>query len=512
MKKFLINASTILKNFLFLVVFIGSIICVKSQSEGEWKIIGEKSHFEGKDVVRIDEDLAGNIKVTTYIPKYEIGTGIYTAKGEWIDPKAIDGWMVNNWISGSKKEEKINLDNFTIPPKEKVYGMKRGVNNQICVFTKNGLLLYDNDKFSRHLEGVDFKEFNKAYLPLMIDNYVITEDEIFYFEKDRFNNIWELGKKAEVYKVELDTLNRLWVLTNRGILLCENGSTVQFLENVNFEKHNFPRPMLINDFVISKNGIYFFENGEFEKIREVGEPESYQFIQRDFFGRDWFVKKYKDFGPDYYTVLYYFNGNWTEYKSQIYGGGKYYYRFPEILHFRPDSSIWINGRNFIGIINDDTISKLPIDQEKIPKYFVYDKMIFDKKQNIYIACMVEEGIAIDFFKYEKRGGFLIQYDGDKLIYYTEENEMAKLKQTFIADMLVDKKNNLWMATGLPAEFRKLKSNTAIIIKKTPETVEIFNNSKGFDGGGRYQTIFEDSKGRIWIGSKTDGIYMYEYND
>ena len=95
--------------------------------------------------------------------------------------------------------------------------------------------------------------------------------------------------------------------------------------------------------------------------------------------------------------------------------------------------------------------------------------------------------------------------------------MAIMNKTYIRDMLIDKKNNLWIITGRPNDnlfvgMNKYNTSIALIIKKSSDQIEIFDNKNGFNAKAYYNLIFEDSKGRIWIGSPNNGVFMYEYDD
>lgn len=511
----------IFRILILLVIVFQISIDAYSQNEGQWKLKGDNT----PRVVNSGflEDSAGNIIIKSYYNHtHDIETSIYTSTGDWIDYKTVR--KNKSGIYGEKGF--VPFAQYKISNSEEIYGSKYDLEGQLWILTGKGLLLCKNNGHTRFLEDVDFQD-----TPEFINNYVVTENKIYFFLNNKFKLLKQMDKKEKIYSARLGKDKRVWILTKNGILKCENGNISQFLEDISFKSDDLLHPMFTEDFVLSKNGIYHFENDKFEKIREVSMQETYKLIKTDNEGRTWFIKRFVNGPEEYFILSYYKNGNWKEFSNQIFGEDFHYKAqytsFPKnLLYFRPDGKIWINGGDFIAYIEEDNIHKLPIDKTKIPKYFLFDDLAFDRENNVYISCNVSvkflEPDKPPFYNYaDNVGGCLLKYTGEEFVYYSNEDTFKNQTiNMFIREMLIDKKNNLWIITGVPSPFDPksqggapaLRRKSSIIVKMSKDKTEVFDKSDGIDQSYYKSSIFEDTKGRIWIGSFLTGVYMYEYEN
>lgn len=462
------SKKAIMKNLSLNVKVILLLILITSSqllsSQGNWVIKGEKTQLRGDQIIQISEDKSGSIwTISTPKSKEDVYFGHlnrYNINNEWEDFKG-DQDIYNKKFSILHSYQ--NLDMYC-------YGYDDG---QVITYKYDGAIW-----------------------------------ENMTLEHERIKKEYSIPKKEKLRPILRDSLNRIWAESEKGILLCEGNSYKRFFEKTNFAqsayKTIFPNTFHVDKFAITDHGIYSYHDEKFTKCREVSKNEYFFYLGEDYRNRSWFIKVVKGgFGTKNYFT-YYDGDSWKDFDQMV---GSY----PSIpsVSFHPDGSLWYIIKHTIAYIKNDIITKLPVDEEEIPPYFQFDKMVFDTNNNVFISCNIDIEALTTTFRWEKHGGFLIHFDGTKFIYYKDEDKLERLRKTYIRDMIVDSRNNLWIITGFPKKDLYAGEKSSMILKKSGDEIEIFDKSNGFDVRF-YTVIFEDSKGRIWVGSSNEGIFMYEY--
>lgn len=420
------------------IIFTTSI----AYSQGVWKMKGEKENLRALIIRDIEADSFGNIWFisTSMSNNYWGYLSQYTTSGEWLD---------------FKSNEKIYKTKFS-------FLVAKESGSMLCYYKKS--------KFS-----YEFFKYDGSSWDLSPD----------WPEHDIRKN-FNVSDEESIWKFSTDTLNRTWVETKKGLLLCENGAFIRYLDNIDFSSSD---NSYNNGYVITNQAIFQFINDEFVKIKDIIKKESYSFKGVDYQNRAWFLKKYKSWTN---SICYYHNNSWKDFEFEKYDD-------PD-LNFQLNGTTWITNSRFIKYIKNDGIITNLFDDDEERSYFLA-KMIFDDSNSVYF---VFDGYG--------EGSFLIRYDGKQIHFYPNDNDLLKLKNTSIKDVIFDSKNNLWIIAGAKNfAGNKLTRNIGVIIKKSGDSFESFDKSNGFITE-YYSAIIEDSLGRIWITSYDDGIFMYEYNE
>lgn len=512
-----------------------------SQNEGQWRLKGDA---ESRVLTSsFAEDTDGNVLIRSFkiVPPgslvdldldYSSFTcikenviSIYTPSGEWITHRKVAKKLGIHTDNGF-----IPFARYNISKNEKVFEVRYSNEGQLWMLTTKGLLFCNNNQHIRLLEDINFeKELSEVYnsvlgiagTPEFINNYVVTENKIFYYADYRFDLIHQMNKKEEIYSAVEGTDDNVWILTSNGILKCNNGIITKYFEELDFGLH--PR---FDGFVLSYNAIYKYENDEFVKIKEVSEDEKYQLINTDREGRTWFVKKDASVSYDgdeitnemLSSVSFYLEGSWREIGPPIVNRGLYRWPPDDQLYFRPDGKVWINGGRFIACFDGDSTKVLPIQSEEISTHSLFHTLCFDHTGNVYISCDYNNRLHLDSYNQIGVGHALLKFTGEEaeILHPSVFSAIdGKLSTTRITEMLVDKRNNLWLLTvrhGSIISVTDASVNArSFIAKISEEGIEVFDKKDGIKQKLSKQQIYEDSKGRIWIGSFMQGVVMYEYN-
>lgn len=534
MKNFLKLITLACKTTFLILAFLTIPYSIYSQTNGEWKLKFEKANkLFTSDFI---EDSTGNMIVKSFrhtppkslaspsmdyssfncIP--EIETSIYTSSGEWIDTKTV------------KKQAGIYTEKgfvpfakFNIPKGETVYDARYDSDGQLWMLTSKGILFCKDNFHIRFLEDIDFeKELDKlaSYVleiegtPEFINKYVITEKEIYHFENSNFDLLLQLGKKEKIFGATEGWDNDLWVLSDNEILKCEKGIVTRYFEGSDVEIKGIYHPGLNDCFVISENAIYKLDNETFVEIKEIKKDETYILIHKDSKGRTWFVRNDDSVSDKVSGAVFYMDGKWTELPVAMVHHSKYTTAPGNRLYFRPDGKVYINGGIEIACFDGDSTQILPVHITKCPKNFLFSALCFDNSGNIYISCNQSDYVYLKNPNSEGKGGRLIKYTGDDVVYYSNTDDFnKKSSEMYIRDMLVDHRNNLWLATGFPSNYdpKGVFGKNSIIARISNTGIEVFDKTKGFNQALYKGPIYEDSKGRIWIGTYLFGLYMFEYN-
>ena len=335
------------------------------------------------------------------------------------------------------------------------------------------------------------------------NKWTLTSDD----EDEFFKKEYNLPKNEKIIDPIYDKYNRLWLTTKKGLLLCENGSFRRFMPDIDFSKKTpysyYSYNTFTPDLYLScTKGIFHFEQDQFQFCKSVS---------------GWIVysRTYIDSNNVYYWVLQgaskpyillkLSNGKWNEFKFEK------KFSLP-ILKMGPNQCLWFIYNRGIGYIDQNNqVVFLPVDRSKIPPRFIFNDVVFTQEGNAWISCIIDVSQLSETKRWDKAGGFLIFWDGKSFTYYDKEDDLPRIRSMYIRDMLVDRKNNLWVITGFPKQDIFATGKTARIVRRSNNSWDIFDQSNGFSARF-YTKIFEDSNGRIWIGSSDNGIFLFEYNN
>ncbi len=428
--------------------------------QGNMIMNGEKKQLRGGQILDIEEDGFGNIWIISGSIEVKMnGTMtdkghlcVYTPKGEWL-------YFKDNKEVNKQKFTKLQCEN----------------NNIISCYTDNGMFTYD---------GATWKNLTKKSI-----------------DKE-----FEIPRKTFIYSITRDTMNRTWVETSKGLLLYEKDNFKRYLEEINFydEWTYFSK-----GHVYSKEGIYQFVDEEFVKITET-DYKNFRFAGNDKQNTSWYFRTFKEKKDLVFTVSCFSNNTFKEFDYELPCGWSIYdgiYIFPK-FQFMQDSSIFITSGDFIGFMKNGVLSELPFEKLEIPFEYSFGNVAFDNKSIYFISY--NTGKVERDSPYKNTHVFLLKYNGLDFELYLPKNEIFKSKQTIIRDIHFDLKGNLWLTSGNPQKIRFADNRSFIAKITSPEDLEIFDNSHD-NNQSFYSIIFEDSQGRVWIGSSRDGIFMYQYN-
>lgn len=316
---------------------------------------------------------------------------------------------------------------------------------------------------------------------------------------------YNLSKKEKIINVIADKVNRIWIETTKGLLLCENGSFRRFMPDLDFSDksaiYQYSYNIFSPDLYLScTKGIFHFEKDQFQFCKSVSGWVVYSPVYIDsnsvYFWVFQSVNK-----PN--ILLKHSEGKWSEVSFEKKIG------LPK-LKMGPNQCLWFICPYAIGYIDPkNQVVFLPFDRSKIPIHFFLTDVVFTQDGNAWISCIVD--LSSDVKRWEKAGGLLIFWNGKSFTYYDKKDDLPRIRSMYIRDLLVDRKNNLWVVTGFPMADIFATEKTARVVRRSNNSWDIFDQSNGFSARF-YTKIFEDSKGRIWIGSSDNGIFLYEYDN
>jgi ligand-binding sensor domain-containing protein len=186
------------------------------------------------------------------------------------------------------------------------------------------------------------------------------------------------------------------------------------------------------------------------------------------------------------------------------GSGMYCYNGTSFTHFLQNDNVINNDSLKLmmvdGILQDKKgviwfASGMPPGLEGVCRYD--GKVITSSKPNgdKWIRTIVADKNDIIWFSGRQNGNFI--FDGKQFKVIANNKEIGNV-------MLVDKKGNLWFTGGIEDENYECKNGIWCYDGKT------YKNYNIKDGVGKYYVfcMIEDSKGNIWIGTRYNGLYMY----
>jgi|GEM_PF-4117935 len=447
-------------------------------SSGSWIYKGNKTIIQGDRVVNIFEDHRKNIWVISS-----------DKTGEDVNKGKINLFDGNKWNYFNDEPEIFNQEFYSsaislnISPSSiycRALGTASGAH--LLFIRKDGTrCLFDGNKWT-----------------------CFSDELLNEFCRKEYN----LSKKEKIINIIEDKVNRIWIETTKGLLLCENGSFRRFMPDLDFSDksaiYQYSYNIFTPDLYLScTKGIFHFEQDQFQLCKSVPGWVVYMPAYSDSNTVCFWVFQSAN-KPN--ILLKLSNGTWNEFKF------KKNFGLPK-LKMGPGQCLWFVGNLVIGYIDPkNQMVFLPVDQNKMfPSVFyalhIFDEIVFTQKGEAWISSVVNLDITV--YRWEKAGGFFVYWNGTTLTYYNKEDDLPRLRKMYIRGLLVDKKDNFWVITGFPLIDIFATDKTAAIIRQKNNSWDVFDISNGFTARF-YTKIVEDSHGRIWIGSSDNGIFLYEY--
>lgn len=165
----------------------------------------------------------------------------------------------------------------------------------------------------------------------------------------------------------------------------------------------------------------------------------------------------------------------------------------KIYKYNAKDSSGINSNN-INIIFEDKSEQLWIGtQEGLNRY--------NRELDIFQASDLVSNYVDCFYEFPN-GNILIGTGGGLFLINTEENNTQQIyNDIYVEDILMDNRNNLWLAT----------SHGLRLADTTDYSYREFSTNKHNGVADEWlHCLYEDKQGRIWIGSANDGISILSY--
>ena len=377
-----------------------------------------------------------------------------------------------------------------------------------------------------------------------IRHYPLSED---FQSRKRFSRV--------IVSIEKDKNGLMWIGTLSGLISLdpETGKIEEF-SNIKGDDFSLPdnsvRDIVADEdgkiWVATYGGLAFFRSGKFEKIHRTEHEEKFPScyimdIEKLQDGKilvaswDGGISLFDEKNRTLKTVKlpdnrFYFIK--TDSKGQIWagtwGGGIYFAESTDALfsseykHIAADNSNRYSVSNNIGYsfledssgliwigTNGGGINKLNPDikdyrfiysssgnADSLPDERIKDLYI-DEKGNFWLGTY-SSGIYL----YDVKGKFISRFSNDK-------NNTHSLNNNFINEIMSDSSRNIWIATN-DGFCRYLPEKSSF------ERFYIENEKilMGVKPGQEHSpdiiyALFEDSRGRLWIGSYLDGVYIWD---
>ncbi len=168
------------------------------------------------------------------------------------------------------------------------------------------------------------------------------------------------------------------------------------------------------------------------------------------------------------------------------------------LFIASDKTVWFHAMNFQGVFQFKTetnhLDFHPIDLEKSSKLDVLDVILLfeeDSKNNIWM-CTSQNGIIY----YDKQRETVRQI-------LNNPNNPESLISNRLLSLCIDRGENVWIGT----QFGISKTN----IKEKQFNVLIPDNNPEFEFDNKIHMIFKDSYGNIWCSTYSNEVYVYDQN-
>lgn len=512
----------------FLLVSIHSTYC---QTELKGKTIDNENDIPLLMVSSIYQDSKGFMWFGSYNGLYRYdGYELFAYKFDHSDSTTIGDNKISQIIEDRDNNLWIGTQNGLNYLDTKHQSFKR-YNEQNSKLPRSYItsLLIDQDHMlwiSDH-KGIYNYDYNTYQFKLFTDNieFKSAANEYFLMSQDHegnllFNNLNEL----KLYNKENETINTITVFENKKI-----GNDSEYLKSFT-----------------SQDGVIWLGGHDGLKKIRINEEGEYSNFK---------IEVIKESKPEIIFDIYQFNPNKLllvskngvskfSTKDDIYESmkinveGKYLTDIMSSYYSSEDQILWL-GSSSVGVIKVDlkksnfqTISFDLFDPVTGPSTFFNleevrpNTIVIPSKSGLKYLDVIKESInsvklnagnpfisnqVTSVYKSNRKSMFigtindLYHYDiiTQQFTSLSSPIDNFNLQDSYTRDLLEDSKNNLWVSTWNQGIFR-FSENREIVTRylndKKSDT-EYYNATR---------TIFEDSKGFVWIGSR-GGLHRYDYN-
>lgn len=193
-----------------------------------------------------------------------------------------------------------------------------------------------------------------------------------------------------------------------------------------------------------------------------------------------------------------------------------------VLDYNSKKANYINSSNFNELPSDNIKALLFSSKNENLWIGTYNEglAVFDVREKEFVNALIPDSLrnllndtGVYSIKQEDEliwigtfGKGLIKFNKSRNVFEVYEHfvdDPTSLSSNRIRTILIDSKENIWAATqkGL----NKIASNETT----NKATIEHFFYSRKDNAGDDVLSVFEDSKGIVWVGTKSKGLFFYE---
>ena len=447
---------------------------------GKWIIKGDYTFLRGKSVIKITQDIKGNI--------WTLSNNDYPTSILWSSMGFINMYDGKSWY------------NFS--------------NANIVFNTKFNLIIPDSCG-------------NVFFISTLDEGIIIKYDgKIFIDIRENLN----LKKNEKIKLHKIDCPNTLWIGTQKGLIRYSNNIITKYFPDDDFTLTSRSRAsdVCISDSsgfaLLTKKTIYRYSNGSFKIIKDISDKKYYYYgielhndtvwtfvrkrvsnetlqMLEPIIGLEYYDKKEWKYYPyqckssfaefifgnnnillnDFYQPRIFKNGQITDIPVPIKATG---------YGILPDSmgNIWLPAHYFI---NDRYVEK-----------FSNEKTVITTSVSSYTS-----------FPLEHQKGGIMYFDGKKTTLASDSIKNLNIES--INCMIIDKNQNIWFGNRCECVFGQIGDSVVMpntyILKFNGKNWTIYNDIEIKKSCG-FNTIYQDNLGRIWFGSILNGIFLFENNN
>ncbi|MBQ8484144.1 MAG: response regulator [Bacteroidales bacterium] len=366
--------------------------------------------------------------------------------------------------------------------------------------------LFRFDPSSERFESLPFNNVDDVYMMQTGDVWVTTtEGELYHISTDRetlilttssFYERYGMDSVGEVRKVYQDNDGYVWILTMNGMYRWRSGDAAPesfFVAPAGESGMSFHDAYESDGtifFASGRGSVWKWSGGRFS-IKEFPTSSSVKFI-RHLKNDDLFVGTASD-GFFVWSVL---NDEVTRFTASRCRGIKSD-RIEEV-HVDSGSAVWLR-HDCPGVTRFDPYTGKA-------SYFVmkdhYGNDITDSRQDMYVLETPDGSVWV-----HPPGGGFAWYDSnsDSLVpFYDKTRQAGWSSENRVNGLFTDRQGNLWICSN-ESGLEKVTMNVSRF-----NLLEIHDNDMGHPGNS-VRAVFQDSRGRIWIGTKDKKVRIYDEN-
>lgn len=352
------------------------------------------------------------------------------------------------------------LEDFAHPRPDPTAFQRPKLQPRIITNTDKEIILFLPEQAKNHFFRLD----RKLDRFVKIEGVISTYGEPHGIFKDKIGNICFLFSDREGHYRSLlqDTLGQFFDYS----AVFSRQEEIKILKGENF----FKEVLVIDNFGLTiigiKNNIDITQCLKNKWISSIASLEDKKFLVNTV-GDGWFELDGQ-------------SGNFEAFGDSLFVGDRNPFSKGMVQQLIPDNkgNIWFSRLKWIVRYNPENRSSTVYDLGEKIRLFGF------VKENLLVAQTSTD--TISFFNLDTR-----QYETFK------GNKKTNLN-SFIRDLFTDSKGNLWIPTN----------NGLWVINYENETSRIFGKKDGFSDI-RFTCIFEDSYGKLWIGTYFGGLHIYD---